>query len=70
MADQDPSVFEDHDEYLAAVNALNRRERIAVRALAGLLANPNERNDSDTWPEAYAKVAIEAADALIKELDK
>jgi hypothetical protein len=47
-----------------------RRERIATAALAGLLANPSERNGSPAWSAAYAKVAVESADALIKELDK
>lgn len=47
-----------------------RREMLAAFAMAGLMANSSEQNTSAFWPQAYAKVAVQAADALIAELDK
>lgn len=46
-----------------------KRQIFALAALNGLMSNPGERNDSPLWAEAYAKVSIEAADALIARLD-
>lgn len=57
--------------------AADRRERIATACLAGLLADPRsaERAVSNgTAPRdlipAYAREAVQFADALITELDK
>lgn len=46
--------------------AAQRREVIAVAALAGMLANA----DNSGKPEGYARDAVRQADALIQELDK
>lgn len=47
-----------------------RREVFAIAALHGLMSNPNEQNNSPLWPQAFAWCAVQAADALIEELDK
>ena len=46
-----------------------RRERIAVRCLQGLLASEGE-DVSFCTPEGAARAAVEYADALIAELDR
>lgn len=47
-----------------------RRTLVAALSLQGLMANPSEQNTSPLWPQGYAKVAVEAADALLERLDE
>lgn len=47
-----------------------RREGFAIAAMHALLSNPNEQNNTPFWPEAFAKCAVQAADALIAKLDE
>lgn len=53
------------EETAAAAGRAGRRERIATAALAGILANPGS-----THLGHCVAMAVEAADMLIKELDK
>ena len=52
---------------------LTRRELFAAMAMQGLLAMPSDIDiepGAGSWPEAYAKHALQAADALIAALDQ
>jgi hypothetical protein len=65
-----------HQEIIARkiTEVKERRERIATAALQGLLAAPTSERAKDIpyaeLPALYAQATIEAADALIAELDK
>jgi hypothetical protein len=56
----------DNEQDSPDYSGTTRRERIATAALQGILADVKRNGDC----EAYAKDAVQFADAMIAELDK
>lgn len=57
-------------EPIGVESGLSKREYIATQMLSGLNANRWSMEYGNYTPESLAKMAVESADALLKELEK